>query len=81
MFSVIFFAQNGEPKTTTLNEVMALANGRNMMMMGIASLALGIYVGNTMKKGSITRQVRSTGRTLMRRARGTVEQQMNNWME
>ncbi|NMB00180.1 MAG: hypothetical protein GX971_01460 [Firmicutes bacterium] len=58
-----------------------MANGRNMMIMGLAGLALGIYVGNTMKRGAVSRQVLSTGRHLMRRARGTVEQQLNNWMD
>lgn len=60
---------------------MTVGNGRNMMMMGLAGLALGIYVGNTMKRGFVSRQVRSTGRHLMRRARGSVEQQLNNWMD
>jgi hypothetical protein len=58
-----------------------LANGRNMMIMGLVGLALGIYVGNTMKTGSVSRRVRSTGRTLVRKARGQVEQQLNNWMD
>ncbi|HBG00441.1 MAG TPA: hypothetical protein DDW87_02545 [Firmicutes bacterium] len=64
-----------------LNEVITLANGRNMMIMGLVGLALGIYVGNSMRTGSVTRQVRSTGRTLMRKARGQVQQQLNNWMD
>ncbi len=64
-----------------LNEVIALANGRNMVVMGLIGMALGIYVGNSMKAGSVTRQVRSTGRVLMRKARGQVEQQLNNWMD
>ncbi|MDI9460348.1 hypothetical protein [Candidatus Darwinibacter acetoxidans] len=58
-----------------------MANGRSMVLMGLAGLALGIYVGNTMNKGFVTRQLRSTGRVLMRKARGTVEQQLNNWMD
>lgn len=58
-----------------------MANGRNMLMMGLAGLAVGIYVGNTMKKGYVTRQVRTTGRTLMKKARGSVEEQLNNWMD
>ena len=52
-----------------------------MLMMGLAGLAVGIYVGNTMKKGYVTRQVRTTGRTLMKKARGSVEEQLNNWMD
>lgn len=78
---MIFFAQFGEATVRTLNEVIAVANGRHMMMMGLAGLLLGIYVGNTMKKGYVTTQVRTTGRNLMRRARGTVEQQLDNWMD
>jgi len=58
-----------------------VANGRNMLLMGLAGLAVGIYVGNTMSKGYVTKQLRSTGRVLLRKARGTVEQQMNNWMD
>ncbi len=58
-----------------------MANGRNMMMMGLVGLAVGIYLGNTMKTGSVSRHVRSTGRTLARKARGQVEQQLNNWMD
>ena len=58
-----------------------MANGRNMMIMGLVGLALGIYVGNTMKTGSVSRRVLSTGRTLVRKARGQVEQQLNNWMD
>jgi len=59
-----------------------VANGRNMLLMGLAGLAVGIYVGNTvMARGFVTRQLRSTGRSLLRRARGTVEQQLNNWMD
>lgn len=58
-----------------------MASGRNMMIMGLVGMVLGIYVGNTMKTGSITRQVRSTGRILARKARGQVEQQLNNWMD
>jgi len=52
-----------------------------MMIMGLVGLALGIYVGNSLRTGSVTRQVRSTGRTLMRKARGQVQQQLNNWMD
>lgn len=51
------------------------------MIMGLVGVALGIYVGNTMKTGSVTRQVRSTGRTLARKARGQMEQRLNNWMD
>jgi hypothetical protein len=61
--------------------VIEVANGRNMLLIGLAGLALGIYVGNTMNKGYVTRQLRSTGRSLIRRARGTVEQQLDNWMD
>lgn len=63
------------------NEVIALGNGRNVMIMGLVGLALGIYVGNTMKMGSVSRQLRSTGRVLARKARGQMEQQLNNWMD
>ncbi|NMB20272.1 MAG: hypothetical protein GX979_05350 [Firmicutes bacterium] len=63
------------------NEVIALGNGRNVMIMGLVGLALGIYVGNTMKTGSVSRQLRTTGRVLARKARGQVEQQLNNWMD
>jgi hypothetical protein len=63
------------------NEVIALANGRNVMIMGLVGMALGIYVGNTMKAGSVSRQLRSTGRVLARKARGQMEQQLNNWMD
>lgn len=58
-----------------------MANGRNMILVGLAGLALGIYVGNTMNKGYVTNQLRSTGRFLLRRARGTMEHQLNNWMD
>mgnify|MGYP001083897677 FL=1 len=63
------------------NEVIALGNGRSVMIMGLVGLALGIYVGNTMKTGSVSRQLRTTGRVLARKARGQVEQQLNNWMD
>ncbi|HHT69337.1 MAG TPA: hypothetical protein GXZ85_08805 [Firmicutes bacterium] len=66
--------------TRKQNGVIVLASGRNMMIMGLVGLALGIYVGNTMKTGTVSRQVRSTGRILARKARGQVEQ-MNNWMD
>ncbi len=58
-----------------------MANGRNMMIMGLVGMALGLYVGNNMKAGSVSRQVRSTGRILARKARGQVEQRLNNWMD
>lgn len=77
----VFFARSGEASGRTPNEVMDVANGRNMLLMGLAGLAVGIYMGNTMTKGSVTRQLRSTGRSLLRRARGTVEQQLSNWMD
>lgn len=78
---MIFFEQIGEASVRILNEVITVANGRNLMIMGLAGLALGIYVGNTMKRGVVSRQVRTTGRHLIRRARGTMEQQLNNWMD
>jgi hypothetical protein len=57
-----------------------LASGRNMMIMGLVGVALGIYIGNSMKTGYVSKQVRSTGRTLARKARGQMEQ-LNNWMD
>lgn len=50
-----------------------VSNGRGLLMAGLLGLALGVFLGNSAKRGSITKQVRSTGRTLMKRARGTVE--------
>jgi hypothetical protein len=58
-----------------------LANGRGMIMAGLMGLAVGVFVGNTMKKGLVTRQVRSTGRTIMSRAKGTVGQRIVGWMD
>ncbi|MDI9412682.1 MAG: hypothetical protein QM401_03785 [Bacillota bacterium] len=58
-----------------------MGNGRGIMMAGLAGLAVGIYVGNTMKKGMVPRQLRSTGKTIIRRARGTVGRQLNDWLE
>ncbi|NMA60298.1 MAG: hypothetical protein GX956_00250 [Firmicutes bacterium] len=58
-----------------------MANGRGVMMAGIMGLAVGVLVGNTMKRGLVTRQVRSTGRTLMKRARGTMGQRIVSWMD
>jgi hypothetical protein len=78
----VFFSPQWEKlRFRKLNEVITVANGRNMMIMGLVGLALGIYVGNSLRTGSVTRQVRSTGRTLMRKARGQVQQQLNNWMD
>lgn len=51
-------------------------------MAGIMGLAVGVVVGNTLKKGLVTRQVRSTGRTIMKRARrGTMGQRLVSWMD
>lgn len=58
-----------------------MANGRSVMMAGLMGLAVGVFVGNTMKRGLVTRQVRSTGRTIMKRARGTVGQRIASWMD
>ncbi|HHY16076.1 MAG TPA: hypothetical protein GX521_08380 [Firmicutes bacterium] len=58
----------------------AIANGRGVFAAGIVGLALGVYLGNSMKKGSVTRQVRSTGRTIFRRARSTVGNRLDNWI-
>ncbi len=44
-------------------------------------MAVGVFVGNTMRRGMVSRQMRSTGRNLMRRARGTVEHRLGAWME
>ena len=77
----VFFCLSGKASSRTVNEVIEVANGRNVLLAGLAGMALGIYVGNTMNKGYVTRQLRSTGRSLIRRARGTVEHQLNNWMD
>lgn len=58
-----------------------MINGRGMMVAGLAGLAIGIYVGNTMKKGYVPRQLRSTGKTIIRRAQGTVGRQINDWLD
>lgn len=50
-------------------------------MAGIMGLAVGVIVGNTMKRGLVTRQVRSTGKTIMKKARGTMGHRIVNWME
>lgn len=49
----------------------------NMFITGLVGLAVGVYVGNTMKKGYVTRQ----GRRLMRRAKDGVEQHMDHWLD
>jgi len=59
---------------------MELASGRNMMIMGLVGMALGIYIGNSMRTGYVSNQVRTTGRTLARKAKDQMEQ-MNNWMD
>lgn len=78
---MIFLFKLGEANTKYKDEVNHLGNGRGIMMAGLAGLAVGIYVGNTMKKGMVPRQLRSTGKTIIRRARGTVGRQLNDWLE
>ncbi|NLJ74607.1 MAG: hypothetical protein GX331_06380 [Firmicutes bacterium] len=58
-----------------------MSNGRGIIIAGILGMAVGVFVGNTMRRGMVSRQMRSTGRNLMRRARGTVEHRLGAWME
>jgi ribosomal protein S19 len=55
-------------------------NGRNMITAGLVGLALGVYLGNSMQKGTVTKQMRSTGRTVFKRAWDTVGSTLDNWI-
>lgn len=58
-----------------------MSNGRGILIAGILGMAVGVFVGNSMRRGAISRQMRSTGRNFMRKARGTVEHRLGAWME
>lgn len=58
-----------------------MSNGRGWMMAGLVGLAVGVFVGNSVKRGTITKQVHSTGRTLFKKARGTVEHGLSSWID
>ncbi len=62
------------------NEVDAIANGRGVFAAGIVGLAVGVVLGNSMKKGFVNKQVRSTGRTIFKRARSTMGNRLDNWI-
>ncbi|NLJ80201.1 MAG: hypothetical protein GX335_04155 [Firmicutes bacterium] len=58
-----------------------MSNSRGVIGAGIVGLAVGVFLGNSVKKGIITRQMRTTGRTVLKRARATVGRGLMSWID
>ncbi len=48
-------------------------------MVGLG-LAIGVFVGNSVKRGTIAKQVRQAGRILFKRAQ-SIEHDLSSWLD